>query len=48
MKMPRKSCILVVVDGVLTMRVVGKGVNSMKVVEGPYVVFFSFIKDDAC
>jgi hypothetical protein len=44
MKMPRKSCILVVVDGVLTMRAVGKGVNSMKVVEGPYVVFFHLLR----
>ena len=32
--MPSESCILVHVDGMLTMRVVGKGVYSIKVVEG--------------
>lgn len=32
--MTSESCILVGVDGVLTMRVIGKGVHSIKVVEG--------------
>jgi hypothetical protein len=32
--MPSESCVLVHVDGVLTMRVIDKGVYSVKMVEG--------------
>lgn len=40
----KKVLFLVVVDVVLTMRVVGKGVNSMKVVEGhKFAYVLSFI-----